>query len=248
MNILLPLKMGDVAKGVLIQKQSNIRFTNAFATIVLERVYDIISLGLMMVIPILFFGIEFIFKEDLRLSIIFSFALIAIILGGIILLIFKKDFIIDILIKILKILPLIKEREGLQFEVKNLFDQINISLKDSIQNTKRAIWIFISSGFIWFLEGLTAYFVVFSFGIELDLWLVVSGVVIANFLKAVPATPGGIGFYELGFFLVLSFAGVPEAAVIAVLDHLIKNIVLLIYGGLLTLVYGQKAIEPIIND
>ena len=62
--------------------------------------------------------------------------------------------------------------------------------------------------------------------------VVVLAIVIGNLVKAVPITPGGVGTYELALALAFGLAGTPAvtATLIAVIDHLIKNLVTLVGG------------------
>ena len=68
--------------------------------------------------------------------------------------------------------------------------------------------------------------------------IVVLAVVIGNLVKAVPLTPGGMGTYELALALTFGLAGVDPAVatLIAIIDHLIKNLVTLA-GGLVSIYY-----------
>jgi len=62
--------------------------------------------------------------------------------------------------------------------------------------------------------------------------IVVLAIVIGNLVKAVPLTPGGVGTYELALALTFGLAGIPAATatLIAVIDHLVKNMVTLVGG------------------
>ena len=79
------------------------------------------------------------------------------------------------------------------------------------------------------------------FGCDVNILLVLLAVVIGNLVKAIPITPGGIGTYELALAVILGIGGIPAASatLIAVIDHLIKNLVT-IFGGIISLiVFGE---------
>ena len=154
-----PLKLGDITKAFAMGKRENTKITNLLATIVLERLFDIIALGILIVFPIYYFGIEFLFKDDFRLSILFGFALIAIVIAFLFILIFKKEFVIQIISKILSIVPFIKQREGFKFEIKNVFEQLNYALKELFDDWKQTVIVIFTSVLVWLLEGITAYYV-----------------------------------------------------------------------------------------
>jgi uncharacterized protein (TIRG00374 family) len=77
--------------------------------------------------------------------------------------------------------------------------------------------------------------------------IIVLAIVIGNLVKAVPLTPGGVGTYEISLAITFGLAGVDPAVatLIAVIDHLIKNIVTLV-GGIVSIFYfGDWVISSI---
>jgi len=76
---------------------------------------------------------------------------------------------------------------------------------------------------------------------------VVLAIVIGNLIKAVPITPGGIGTYEFFVANIFILAGVApaEATLIAVIDHLIKNLVTLAGGIISIYLFGDWVVPTI---
>jgi len=68
--------------------------------------------------------------------------------------------------------------------------------------------------------------------------VIMLAIVIGNLVKAVPITPGGVGTYEFALVITFELAGMAPATatVIAVIDHLVKNLVTLA-GGIVSLYY-----------
>ena len=85
---------------------------------------------------------------------------------------------------------------------------------------------------IWLFEALTCYTVAIALGAQIPIIAVIFAVSIANVGKCAPATPGAVGIYEgiLVAILVLFGASFDIAIVIAILDHLIKNLFILVIG------------------
>ncbi|GAB4305232.1 MAG: hypothetical protein Kow0069_00710 [Promethearchaeota archaeon] len=241
-NLVLPLKMGDVTKGLVLGRRHQLKFTNSFATVVLERVFDIIVLGLLIILPLLYFGAEVLFKEDFRFSITVGIGLVGVIIAGTLILIFKKNFVVNLLERVLTILPIVKKREGFKMELKALLEQLDVVLRKVLESPLRSLSALLLSATIWVLEGLVAFLIATAMEIRVNFLLIVSAVIIANFLKSFPVTPGGIGFYELGLSIVLVVGGIPaaDAAVVAILEHLVKNLILLVSGGITTLAFGSS--------
>jgi len=91
---------------------------------------------------------------------------------------------------------------------------------------------------IWMMDVLTCYLVSLMFSVQIPFMLILLAIVIGNLIKAVPITPGGIGTYEAALAIVFEIGGVASstAFLIAVVDHLIKNLVTLA-GGVASLYY-----------
>ncbi|HJK48773.1 MAG TPA: lysylphosphatidylglycerol synthase transmembrane domain-containing protein, partial [Methanocorpusculum sp.] len=103
----------------------------------------------------------------------------------------------------------------------------------------------LSSAIIWMMDVTICYLVSMMFGVTIPFMLVLLAIVIGNLVKAVPITPGGIGTYELALVITFEIGGVPAATatLIAVVDHLIKNLVTLA-GGVVSLYYfGDWAVS-----
>jgi len=84
----------------------------------------------------------------------------------------------------------------------------------------------------WIMEGFTTYVVFRSLGQDIPLSIAFLGLAVANMVKIIPATPGGIGLFEGTMAILYVSLGInPNTAIVAAtLDHLVKNINVLIFG------------------
>jgi uncharacterized protein (TIRG00374 family) len=136
---------------------------------------------------------------------------------------------------------------------KNKYIGYILTMLDEIRRaslTLRAVVILsITSIVIWMLDVLVCYSVVGMFEQQIPFAVVVLAIVIGNLVKAVPITPGGIGTYELAVAATFEIAGVApaEAFLIAVIDHLIKNLVTLA-GGIVSIYYLGDWVIPTIKS
>jgi uncharacterized protein (TIRG00374 family) len=82
----------------------------------------------------------------------------------------------------------------------------------------------------WILDVFTCYAIALPFGV--DFWVVALDVAIANIVKAIPITPGGIGAYEVVVTGILTAFGVnpADAFTVALIDHTLKNVLTLLAG------------------
>jgi hypothetical protein len=105
---------------------------------------------------------------------------------------------------------------------------------------------------IWATDVLTTVSVAAMFGAQVSLAVVVLAVVVGNLFKAVPVTPGGIGTYEAAVAVVLVLgsslsgaAGQATATLIAVSDHLVKNVITAVGGVLSIRLLGTWVVDAI---
>ena len=98
-----------------------------------------------------------------------------------------------------------------------------------------------SSLLIWGMDIFTCFLVLKAFpaaGVDMtstfSISLVFLAVALGNIAKTFPITPGAIGTYEVALTAVFVLGGVrPELAfTVAVIDHIIKNSITLLGGGL----------------
>jgi uncharacterized protein (TIRG00374 family) len=129
-----------------------------------------------------------------------------------------------------------------KFSAKNRYLKIILTMLEQIRQaslTFRAMVVLTTESIIiWMFDVAVCFFVVMMFGESIPFALIVLAIVIGNLVKAVPLTPGGVGTYELAVALTFSLAGVSPAVatLIAVIDHLLKNLVTLA-GGIVSIYY-----------
>jgi uncharacterized protein (TIRG00374 family) len=84
--------------------------------------------------------------------------------------------------------------------------------------------------FNWSMDVITCYVIGLPF--NANLFSVMLAVAIANIVKAVPITPGGIGTYEAVVTGILTAFGLSpsEAFTVALVDHTLKNLITVALG------------------
>lgn len=222
-NIIVPARLGDFVRMFILKHEKQTPYTAGFTSFAAERVYDIIIIAVLglislpFLIPLIPAGYSW-----------FSYLIYGVIITGFagavfLILIRNAQTKNKILAKVLEIFA--------QFRTVSSSPFAFISLT-------------LSSVVIWLLDIIICYLVALMFGCEVNFLLVLFAVVIGNLIKAVPITPGGIGTYELVLAVILGIGGVPAASatLIAVIDHLIKNLVTL-FGGIISLiVFGDWSV------
>ncbi|HJJ38818.1 MAG TPA: lysylphosphatidylglycerol synthase transmembrane domain-containing protein [Methanocorpusculum sp.] len=222
-NIIVPARLGDFVRMFILKHEKQTPYTAGFTSFAAERVYDIIIIAVLGLISLPFL-IPLIPAEYSWFSYLIYGVLITGFAGVVFLILIRNA----------------KTKNKILAKVLEIFAQFR-----TVSSSPFAfITLTLSSVIIWILDIIICYLVAIMFGCSVNFLLVLLAVVIGNLVKAVPITPGGIGTYELALAVILGLGGVPAASatLIAVIDHLIKNLVT-IFGGIISLiVFGDWSV------
>ena len=229
-NVILPVRLGDIIRAFILKRKKDIPLTSGLSSLAVERIFDVFAITTIGIASYTFILRDFEPGSWISNILILSVALI----GAI--------FIV--------ILFFLKNEEGGSHTVQKILYKINIQrnylnkIAQSLQrffyelsiaskSPKTFILIFFSSLLIWFIDILTCLVVLKAFDVMPNFFVVFLAVAIGNLTKMFPITPGAIGTYEGALCGIFSLAGISPAIgfAAAVIDHLIKNMVTLIFGG-----------------
>ncbi|MGA2121186.1 MAG: lysylphosphatidylglycerol synthase transmembrane domain-containing protein [Methanoregula sp.] len=223
-NLVVPARLGDFVRVFILKHEYNTTYSEGVSSLVVERVFDIFTVALLGAISIVFV---------LNVPAWFMTLIIVPLVAGVVFFIF--------LLFVGK------------FSSKNKYIVIILNMLHEIKRaslTLRSIaTLGTSSIVIWLLDILACFAVVMMFEQQVPFATIVLAVVIGNLVKAVPLTPGGIGTYELSLAVTFELAGVDPAVatLIAVIDHLIKNLITLA-GGIVSIYYFGDWVMPSIKE
>jgi uncharacterized membrane protein YbhN (UPF0104 family) len=134
-----------------------------------------------------------------------------------------------------------------KFSTENRYFRIILTILEEIRRaslTVRAVLLLgASSLIIWVLDSLVCFFIAMMFQETIPFAVVTLAVVIGNLVKAFPITQGGLGVYEASVaYALISVGGVSpvSASLIAIIDHLVKNVVTLV-GGVISMYFLQDS-------
>jgi len=223
-NLVIPARLGDFVRVFILKHEYNTTYSEGVSSLVVERVFDIITVALLG-------GISLFFVLNAP-SWVYTLVLVPL-AAGIIFFIFlrctgnctSENKYIGIF------LTMLHEIERASLSLRSLFV------------------LGASSIVIWLLDIFVCVAVIRMFQQEIPFAVVVLAIVIGNLVKAVPITPGGIGPYEYVVSGVFQLAGVAPAFafLIAVIDHLIKNLVTLA-GGIVSIYFFGDWVIPSIKS
>lgn len=222
-NNILPLRLGEFLRAFAIGKSQNISKTSAFATVIVERLIDVLSLLIVLAIAILVYPLPQAIKNGGY--VIFAFTVGAIVL--LVLLMKKKESTLNLMSKMMP---------------SKLFGLIEPSIRSFLQGfsvlrkSEHYLSITITSVLVWVFYILVVYVSFFAFDFYnrygLDIWasFVVLGTVSIGIM--IPSSPGYVGTYHWFCMKSLSFYGIPESEALsfAVISHALNTIPFTVLG------------------
>jgi uncharacterized protein (TIRG00374 family) len=223
-NLIIPARLGDFVRVFILKHEFNTTYSEGVSSLVVERVFDIVTVALLGALSLFF-----VLNAPAWFTTLIIVPLAACILFFVFLLFIGK------------------------FSSENKYIVIILNMLHEIKRASlsvRSITVLgASSIIIWLLDILVCYAVVCMFEQQVSFALIVLAVVIGNLVKAVPLTPGGMGTYEASLAVTFGLAGgvsAPVAILVAVIDHLIKNLVTLA-GGVVSIYYFGDWVIPSIK-
>ncbi len=226
-NLIVPLRLGDLVRIFILNHENGTAYSAGISSIVVERVFDIATIALLGLITLPFvLNVDPAYRTVIWLILILCAAF----------------FLFLILVN--------------RFTSENRYLQIILNMLSEIRKVSLTpssiILLGCISVVIWFSDILACLAVVLMFQQQASIATVIFAIVVGNLIKAVPLTPGGFGTYEYLVAETFSLAGMPDvyAKLVAIIDHLIKNLVTLIGGTISIYLFGDwvmPSIRKILN-
>ncbi|MBN2733322.1 MAG: flippase-like domain-containing protein [Methanomicrobiaceae archaeon] len=219
-NLIIPARLGDLVRLLILKHEADATYSKGLSSIVVERFFDIITIALLGVIALPFaLNVPEWFSTVIFAALVLSFAFIA-------------------------ALGLFGNLKAENKYINILFNLLSEIKQASLGISATGILGF-SSVVIWIFDCFICLVIAMMFNVEIPFVVIVLAIVIGNLVKAVPLTPGGVGTYELAVALTLEISGTPAAiaTLIAVIDHLVKNLVTLAGGVISLYIFGDWAVD-----
>jgi len=224
LNIVMPALTGQLGRVFLFSKNTGLRKTFVFSTIVMEVLFDAISfLGILLII-----SVGFAFPEKYRGA--------GIILGSVI------AIVVILLYLILHFRVKIEELGHRMFRERR--PSLYIGIKKFIRSFTKGTEMLKSSQHLaltmgysllnWTFHALSVYFLLLSFGFDLPFAAAVAVMVVNTIALMVPITPGNAGTFELAVSTALAAFSIPrgDAVLYAVALHLIDLLPVAVLGAI----------------
>ena len=203
-NNILPLRMGEFVRAWAIKKKEGISASAGFATIVIERVYDGLTLVGLFALMLLFF-------KTARITRICGFAGAAIFLFVLALLlyaVFHEERARGTISRLMRLVP-----EKFRAKADGVVDSFITGLHFLSSGRTQAV-VIIYSFLIWILEGSVFLIIMKGFHLPVPSYAAFFTLVVVNIAIMIPAMPGYVGTFEGAAVLALAPFGVGESAAI----------------------------------
>jgi uncharacterized protein (TIRG00374 family) len=222
-NLIVPARLGDFVRVFILKHEYSTTYSEGVSSLVVERVFDIFTVALLGAVAVFF-----VLNAPAWFYTIIILPLVAGVIFFVLLLFMGK------------------------FSSENRYIAIVLTILHEIKRASLTLKAIVLLGFssvvIWLVDILVCVAVVMMFQQQIPFAIIVLAIVIGNLVKAVPLTPGGVGTYEISLAITFGLSGVDPAVatLIAVIDHLIKNLVTLV-GGIVSIYYFGDWVIPSIR-
>lgn len=220
-NDLLPLRIGELVRAYVLGETEHISKTSTLVTIVLERIFDGVTMLILIGVASFFLPLQ----DYMRTLLLFGSLLFAAVVLGLFLAAGLRERFDHLIHRVLARLPEKWGAHGLRV-IDSLFHGLSV-----LRNPADAVAALVFSIGAWSLEAGMYLVVAQGFDIRLPYPVFALATAIANLVTIIPSTPGYIGVFDAPVKSILAFFGVDHnlAASYTLLLHatLIVPVVLL---------------------
>jgi len=243
-NCVLPARAGEVVRPVVIGIKEGVSKSASFATIVVERVFDLCTLLIFSFIMLMSFsfsnGENGNLNEQFKsIGMVVGFMAIMFVLF-LVALKFKSDLVISLLRKIFFFIP-----EKIMKKIISGLDSFIVGL-GVLQNLKHLIYASLLSIGVWLAMAVSFYVMFPAFNLDLPFSSSFVIMIIIALGVAVPSSPGFIGIYQVACEMALAIVSVePSIAKSYAIAMWTLNMIPTIIIGLIFLWTGKLKFSEI---
>lgn len=225
-NNVLPARVGEALRPFLLYKKEDVKFSTAVATVIVERIFDMLGLIILTVIVIALLPhpsgnhhphmVQAVSgrMDGIRESIIPSlkkwtevFAGVGVLtIASLFLVVIKPDFFKKILLDVCFFLP-----HKAKDRILGFYDTFVHGLK-ILENKSLTVWMLVLSLVIWVLSGAEIYLLGFSFNMHLPFMGACLVAICLALAIALPQAPGYIGVFHIAVLKSLDIFGIQTPA------------------------------------
>ncbi len=229
---ILPARIGEVARAILIGRKEPISKTSALGTIVVERLFDIFTLLLLLVWVLFAMShstLPPVYIRTLKGAGAMMAALFVGVLSFLVFLRFRTGAALELVRFCLRPFP-----ASLRTRILAFLESFVVGLT-TIRMGKDLLWIIFYSVLLWGLYGVGNLFMLRAFGIRTSAYVPFYLVIVQAFAVGIPSSPGFVGTYDAAVVAGLAPFCADEAIRLsfAILSHFLIFVPIILYGLLL---------------
>lgn len=238
LNIFLPARAGDLYRAYYLGDEKGEKKLKVFGTIILERLFDGITMFLFLLGAILLYS-----KAQWILNLTFSIGAVFILGTIFVYLVFKYN-------KSKEIARLICSKiksEKICHAIKRLTTYLNIFIRgfSAFKKPSYMFLILLLSFFAWGLEAIVACIIINSFGLNLPLTAGIFITTLTAFSTMIPSTSVLVGPYQVAYILALGLFEISKSKALAIsaVHQIILVLIFTIVGGLLMFKFNIQSVR-----
>ena len=198
---LLPARLGEFVRPYLVKQHDQIRMSTTMATVVVERLFDLLALLLLMFVVLLNVPLPPMIFTTGMTTLVVTFCLLL----GLIVLAFQRELSLRIIDWVFGWLPERLAHTGKRL-ARSFIDGLQV-----LPDIRRLLYVAGLSLLIWATISMTWYCLFFAFDLPLGLSNAFALAVIVALGVMLPAAPGFVGTYHYACVLGLTFFGIDKA-------------------------------------
>lgn len=222
MNNILPLRLGEIVRALVAGEKLQISRSGVFATVIVERLMDVIIFIICFFLIAVFVEIPFWLKK--------SFLLCALIFGIMFIVLFfmsrQEEKFLNLILKI-----------KLPLKISNFITKLFIKFASGLkffQNTKLIFYVFITSVIVWYIEAWAYKMLFMSFGVDVSIVQCLFVIVVTGIGAILPTAPAFVGAIEFMGIVALGVFGIEKSVAFTAIaaTHFIEIMVVYALGFL----------------
>ncbi len=220
---------GEFLRAFLMKLREGIGFFEAFSSICVERILDLLGIVTIGVVSLSFFSADIVlpqwFIDSFRL--VGAFVLAAI--TGLIIATRKEEALSDFL---MRVLALIRLPENWREKFMYFFKTLIVGARGISTDLGSVFVILVFTVAAWLLQAISVYALFVAFGFDLSLGLALLGSMILQITFILPSPPGQAGTYEGAFVGIFVALGLPleEILPMSLLNHFVYFSLIVLFG------------------
>jgi uncharacterized protein (TIRG00374 family) len=204
-NSILPARAGEAARVVALKQYAGVSLAESTTTIVVERVFDVLSLLLLLFVTTPWLP----HVSWLRSAAVFGIALLVVLAGAIAAVVIFGERPVRFLVRPITWLPGFHETD---------VDQVAASVNHGLAPLRRPGQGLLGFGWTvasWLVIGLSVWFLMLGFDLHLSFLAALLATVAVGLAFIVPAAPAALGVFEAAAIAATRAYGVPQSQALA---------------------------------